>query len=75
MLDCLITLSLNAASMVAASSSMILMSGMAAIGGPLLASMWMQYVGFSGFFWFISSGMLLVGIFAAYRGLRHKLSE
>jgi MFS family permease len=66
---------LQPAQMVAASSSMILMSGMAAIGGPLLASMWMQYVGFSGFFWFISSGMLLVGIFAAYRGLRHKLSE
>ena len=66
---------LQPAQMVAASSSMILMSGMAAIGGPLLASMWMQYVGISGFFWFISSGMLLVGIFAAYRGLHHKLHE
>mgnify|MGYP000862930607 CR=1 FL=1 len=59
--------------MVAASSSMILMSGVAAIAGPLLASLSMQVLGPDGFFWFIGMSMLLVAVFAVYRSILTRL--
>ncbi len=65
---------LKPSQMVAASSSMILMSGVAAIAGPLLASLWMHYLGKDGFFWFISLSMLLVAAFAVYRRVHSQMS-
>lgn len=64
---------LQPSQMVAASSSMILMSGVAAISGPLLASLCMQLVGPDGFFWFIGMSMLLVAVFAVYRSILSRL--
>lgn len=66
---------LKPSQMVAASSSMILMSGMAAIAGPMLASLWMHYLGKEGFFWFIGLSMLLVAVFAVYRRIRSQVPE
>jgi MFS family permease len=66
---------LQPSQMVAASSSMILMSGTAAIAGPILASLWMRYTGFGGFFLFIGSSLLLVAAFAIYRSLRGRAAR
>jgi MFS family permease len=66
---------LQPSQMVAASSSMILMSGTAAIAGPILASLWMQFAGIGGFFLFISSSLLLVGAFAIYRSMRGRVNR
>jgi len=58
---------LKPSQMVAASGSMILLSGAMAIAGPIVGSLWMQWLGPSGFFWFIGGSLLLAGLFAVYR--------
>lgn len=62
---------LQPSQMVAASSSMILMSGAGAVAGPLAVSLCMQWAGPDGFFWFIAASMLLVALFAVYRSLHN----
>jgi MFS family permease len=58
---------LEADQMVAASSGLVLASGVGAILGPITASLSMLLLGPDGFFWWLALIHLLMGIFAVYR--------
>jgi len=64
---------LKPSQMVAASGSMILLSGAMAIAGPIAGSLWMQWMGPSGFFWFIAASLGVAGAFAVYRNFQSQL--
>ena len=53
--------------MVAASSALVLASGVGAILGPITASLIMWLMGPVGFFWWLAAIHLAMGIFAVYR--------
>ncbi len=56
--------------MVAASSTLVLVGGLGAIFGPLLASALMSRLGADGFLWWIGGVHLTIGVFAVYRMTR-----
>ena len=56
--------------MVAASSALVLASGIGAIAGPLFASVLMGEFGDAGFLWSLAVIHALIGVFAVYRMLR-----
>lgn len=58
---------LEADQMVAASSGLVLASGVGAILGPITASLSMLLLGPKGFFWWLALIHLLMGVFAVYR--------
>jgi MFS family permease len=58
---------LEAEQMVAASSGLVLASGVGAILGPVTASLSMLLLGPDGFFWWLAVIHLVLGIFAVYR--------
>jgi MFS family permease len=58
---------LEADQMVAASSGLVLASGVGAILGPITASLSMLLLGPNGFFWWLALIHLLMGVFAVYR--------
>lgn len=64
---------LKPSQMVAASGSMILLSGAMAIVGPIAGSLWMQWMGPRGFFWFIAASLGVAGAFAVYRNFQGQL--
>jgi MFS family permease len=61
---------LEADQMVAASSGLVLASGVGAILGPITASLSMLLLGPDGFFWWLAVIHVVMGIFAVYRMLK-----
>jgi len=53
--------------MVAASSGLVLASGVGAVLGPITASLSMLLFGANGFFWWLAAIHLVMGLFAVYR--------
>jgi MFS family permease len=58
--------------MVAASSGLVLASGVGAILGPITASLSMWLIGPVGFFWWLAAIHVAMGIFAVYRMARRR---
>jgi len=56
--------------MVAASSNLVAIFGIGAIGGPLTASLAISNLGPSGFFWLMAAMLAAVGLFGLYRMTR-----
>jgi len=61
---------LNPKQMVAASSGLLMASGIGGMTGPILAGFAMTWFGASGFFWFVAAAHLGLGFFALYRMTR-----
>ena len=58
---------LDPGQMVAASSGLVLASGVGAILGPVTASLSMWLIGPEGFFWWLALIHVVMGLFAVYR--------
>jgi MFS family permease len=58
--------------MVAASSGLVLASGVGAVLGPISASLAMSLIGPDGFFWWLAVIHLALGLFAVYRMIRRR---
>jgi MFS family permease len=56
--------------MVAASSGLLMASGIGGVAGPIAAGLAMTWVGPSGFFWFLAAIHAALGLFAVYRMTR-----
>jgi MFS family permease len=63
---------LDADQMVAASSGLVLASGVGAILGPITASLSMLLLGPDGFFWWLALIHVVMGIFAIYRMVKRR---
>lgn len=61
---------LHPSQMIAASGTLVLISGLGAVAGPLLVALIMDQFGHQGFFWSIGVAYLLTAVFALYRMTR-----